>query len=159
MKKGSTVVLRAAVVIIGLIVLALCGGIVYMLMSEGLPSLPYRFALLSIITCLFVSTIPFYMALSQAMKLLGYIGRDSAFSELSVQALKKIKYCAAFIAGIYIVCEPFFFMVAEMDDAPGLVLFGSVPVFASCVIAVFAALLQRLLSDAIAIKSENELTV
>lgn len=40
-----------------------------------------------------------------------------------------------------------------------MVLVGMVPVFASLVIAVFAAVLQRLLQEAIKIKSENELTV
>jgi hypothetical protein len=34
-----------------------------------------------------------------------------------------------------------------------------VPIFASMVIAVFAAVLQRILQEAIDIKSENDLTV
>lgn len=158
MKKGSTFILKGAVAIMGLVVLALCGVIIYTLISEGLPTPQYRFLLLSIITCIFASTIPFYIALFQALKLLGYIDNGTAFSELSIIALKKIKYCAVAISIMYAICEPFVFMVADMDDAPGLVLFGTIPVFASFVIAVFAALLQRLLSDAIAIKSENELT-
>jgi hypothetical protein len=45
--------------------------------------------------------------------------------------------------------------VADKDDAPGLVF---VP-FASLVIAVFAAVLRRLLQEAINIKTENDLTV
>jgi hypothetical protein len=36
---------------------------------------------------------------------------------------------------------------------------GSAIIFASMVIAVFAAVLQRLLQEAINIKSENDLTV
>ncbi|WP_219914085.1 DUF2975 domain-containing protein, partial [Bacillus paranthracis] len=36
---------------------------------------------------------------------------------------------------------------------------GMIIIFASMVIAVFAAVLQRLLKDAIDIKSENDLTV
>jgi hypothetical protein len=49
--------------------------------------------------------------------------------------------------------------MAEVDDAPGLILVGMVPIFTSLVIAVFAAVLQRLLQEAIDIKSENDLTV
>ena len=49
--------------------------------------------------------------------------------------------------------------MAEVDDAPGLILVGMVLIFASMVIAVFAAVLQRLLQEAIDIKSENDLTV
>lgn len=54
---------------------------------------------------------------------------------------------------------PFVFLVAQLDDAPGLVIVGMVPVFASMVVAVFAAVLQKLLKNAIDIKSENDLTV
>ncbi|MBU0905405.1 MAG: DUF2975 domain-containing protein, partial [Firmicutes bacterium] len=43
--------------------------------------------------------------------------------------------------------------------APGLGLVGMVMIFAPLVIAVFAAVLQRLLQEAIEIKSENDLMV
>jgi hypothetical protein len=49
--------------------------------------------------------------------------------------------------------------VAERDDAPGIILIGLVIIFASMVIGVFAAVLQKLLTNAIEIKSENDLTV
>ena len=54
---------------------------------------------------------------------------------------------------------PFVYIIAEWDDAPGLILIGLVIIGASMVIAVFAAVLQRLLQEAIDIKSENDLTV
>ncbi|MBO1915489.1 DUF2975 domain-containing protein, partial [Microvirga sp. 3-52] len=92
-----------------------------------------------------VSVIPFFVALYQAFKLLSYIDKSQAFSDMSVVALKKIKYCALIISGLYAVILPFVFLVADLDDAPGLVIIGMVPVFASMVIAVFAAVLQRLL--------------
>ena len=46
-----------------------------------------------------------------------------------------------------------------MDDAPGVILIGLILIFASMVIAVFAAVLQKLLKEAIDIKSENDLIV
>lgn len=49
--------------------------------------------------------------------------------------------------------------MADKDDAPALIFVGMVIPFASLVIAVFAAVLQRLLQEAINIKSENDLTV
>ncbi|HDR6753118.1 TPA: DUF2975 domain-containing protein, partial [Bacillus thuringiensis] len=51
----------------------------------------------------------------------------------------------------------FHFIAKKMDPPIGLV--GLIIVFASLVIAVFAAILQRLLQEAINIKSENDLTV
>ncbi len=54
---------------------------------------------------------------------------------------------------------PLVFLVARKDDAPGLVIVGMILIFASIVIAVFAAVLKRLLQEAIDIKSENDLMV
>ena len=108
---------------------------------------------------MYVSAIPFYTALYQAFKLLTYIDKNQAFSQMSVEALRKIKNCAITISGLYVVIIPFVFMIAEWDDAPGLVLIGLVIIGASMVIAVFAAVLQRLLQEAIDIKTENDLTV
>jgi hypothetical protein len=108
---------------------------------------------------MYVSVIPFFVALYQAFKLLIYIDKNQAFSELSVKALKNIKFCAMTISGLYVVIMPFVYLVADLDDAPGLIIIGMVPIFASIVIAVFAAVLQRLLQEAIDIKSENDLIV
>lgn len=54
---------------------------------------------------------------------------------------------------------PLFYLMAEADDAPGIIVIGLVMIFASMVIGVFAAVLQKLLKEAIDIKSENDLTV
>ena len=108
---------------------------------------------------MYATVIPFYFALYQAFKLVSYIDKSNAFSKLSVRALKKIKYCAVTISILYVVGMPLFYLVAERDDAPGIIILGMLLIFASMVIAVFAAVLQRLLKDAIDIKSENDLTV
>ncbi|EUJ36458.1 hypothetical protein PWEIH_13330 [Listeria weihenstephanensis FSL R9-0317] len=53
----------------------------------------------------------------------------------------------------------FFIFLADKTDAPGIMIIGLILTFASIVIATFAAVLQRLLQEAISIKSENDLTV
>lgn len=108
---------------------------------------------------LYASAVPFYIALYQAFRLLGYIDRNKAFSELSVRVLKNIKYCAIVISGLYVAGLPLFYLMAEKDDAPGIIVIGLVIIFASLVIAVFAAVLQKLLQEAIELKLENDLTV
>jgi hypothetical protein len=158
MKRGSTLFLRMAVFLIGIPVLAL--GIFGLTWLPKNPANPdYAHILYPIVIGMYVSAIPFFAALVQAFKLLSYIDKNQAFSELSVKALKNIKICALTVSGLYLVILPFVFLVADLDDAPGLVIIGMVPVFASLVIAVFAAVLQRLLKEAIDIKSENDLTV
>ena len=69
---------------------------------------------------MYVSAIPFYTALYQSFNLLTYIDKNQAFSQMSVEALKKIKNCAIAISGLYVVALPFVYIMAEVDDAPGL---------------------------------------
>lgn len=107
----------------------------------------------------YAAAIPFYVALYQAFKLLHYIDKNKAFSELSVKSLSNIKQCAITISSLFVLGMPLFYLLAEADDAPGIILIGLVLIFASMVIAVFAAVLQSLLKNAIDIKSENDLTV
>jgi ABC-type sulfate transport system permease component len=105
------------------------------------------------------TAVPFSYALYQGLLLLSYIDKNSAFSELSVKAIKKIKYSAGVISVLYALMMPYIIYVADKDDAPGAVIIGLVFIFAPFVIAVFAAVLERLLQNAIDIKSENDLTV
>ena len=156
--KRETLFLKVAVILIGIPILGLCIFGVSALANN--PANPvYAHMLYPILVGMYVSAIPFYIALYQALKILSYIDKNNAFSELSVKALKIIKYCAVTISTLYVVMLPFVFFLAEKDDAPGLIIFGMVPIFASIVIAVFAAVLQKLLKNAIDIKSENDLTV
>lgn len=160
MKRGSTLFLKIAVILIGIPVLALCIFLVPEIANfaaELYPDISYLKYLVYI--DLYAAAIPFYFALYQAFTLLSYIDRNKAFSELSVRALKKIKYCAITISLLLLAGMPLFYLIAEMDGAPGIILIGLVLIFASMVIAVFAAVLQRLLQEAIDIKSENDLTV
>jgi hypothetical protein len=158
MKQGSTLFLKMALFLIGTPVLALCiYGLLWLAKNPANPD--YAYMLYPIVIGMYVSVIPFFAALYQAFKLLSFIDKNQAFSQISVKALKNIKFCAITISGLYVVILPFVYLVAELDDAPGLIIVGMVPVFASMVIAVFAAVLQRLLQEAIDIKSENDLTV
>lgn len=159
MKQGSTLFLKIAVLMIGTPVLALCIFGLPVLAKEATESnSEFAYVLYGFIV-MYVTAIPFFFALYQAFKLLSYIDKNKAFSELSVKALKKIKYCAITISILYVPGLPFFYKVAMLEDAPGIMLIGLGIIFASTIIAVFAAVLQRLLQEAINIKSENDLTI
>ncbi|HDR7671376.1 DUF2975 domain-containing protein [Bacillus wiedmannii] len=160
MKQGSTLFLKTAIILIGIPVFALCIFLIPNIgnyAAELYPDIAYIKYL--VLINLYATAIPFYFALYQAFKLVSYIDKGNAFSKLSVRALKKIKQCAITISVLYVVGMPLFYLVAERDDAPGIIIIGMLLIFASMVIAVFAAVLQRLLKDAIDIKSENDLTV
>ena len=160
MKIVTTLFLKIAVIILGIPVLALCIFAVPVLgniSAEVLPDFEYIKLLVSLI--FYASAIPFYFALYLAFKLLRYIDKNKAFSHESVEALKKIKYCAIAISILHLLVFPLFYLFAEFDDAPGVIFVGLLVPFASMVIAVFSAVLQKLLQEAIEIKSENDLTV
>ncbi|WP_138419625.1 DUF2975 domain-containing protein [Aquibacillus sediminis] len=163
MKRGSTLFLKIAVFLIGAPVLGLCLFLLPQIAMEAIEQAQkggeLAYVVFGILIILYGSAVPFYVALYQALKLLSYIDKSEAFSQNSVIALKKIKLCAITISGLYLVALPLIYIIAEWDDAPGLILIGLVVMGASIVIAVFAAVLQRLLQEAIHIKSENDLTV
>jgi hypothetical protein len=158
--KPETLFLKLAVVLMGLPVLALCIFLVPELGNIAAKLLPGFDMIKYLVYIIFdASAIPFYFALYQAFKLLRYIDKNTAFSELSVNALRNIKFCAITICSLHVLVLPLFYLFAEKDDAPGVIFVGLVVPFASMVIAVFAAVLQKLLKNAIDIKSENELTI
>lgn len=160
MKLGSTYFLRFALLLIGIGVLALCVFALPSMWKGASAEFPtVSRSVFWIMIVLEATAIPFFIALWQALKLLRHIDQNTAFSDLSVKALRKIKYCAVGITVLYMANVPLLFPIADSDDAPGLILVGMVIAGAPMVVAVFAAVLQRLLQSAIDIKSENDLTV
>jgi membrane protease YdiL (CAAX protease family) len=158
MKKGTTLFLKLAVIFMGLPVLVLSVvGLIDLVRNPANPD--YAYMLYPIVTGIYLSSLPYYFALYQSFRLLSFLDKGEAFSELSVVALRKIKYCGILISIIFMVLLPFVFMLAQIEDAPGLIIVGMIPVFTALVIGVFAAVLEKLLKEAIDIKSLNDLTV
>lgn len=156
MKQGSTLILRGTIILIGFVVLGLCVfGLPRAISSELAGDFDYG----PIFLGLYVTAIPFFFALHQALKLLDHIDHDKAFSQVSVNALKNIKYCALVISGLFAASMPYVFWLADRDDAPGVAAIGFVIIGASFVIATAAAVFQMLFQNAVDIKSENDLTV
>ncbi|WP_041658843.1 DUF2975 domain-containing protein [Lysinibacillus sphaericus] len=155
--KRETLFLKIAVFLMGLPVFALCIWVVPRVALDTAQHSP----ILTIVALLgvYATAIAYFVALYTTIKLLSYIDQNIAFSELSVKALINIKYCAIIISSVYVVGMPLIYYAAEVDDAPGLILIGMVIICASFVVAAFDAVLQKLLENAIDIKSENDLTV
>ena len=160
MKKSSTVFLQAVVVFIGIGALAL---LLWEPNIEGVNA--HATSLYQIyfddpfLALVYIGSIPFFLALYQAFKLLRYIGRNEVFSEASVKALRTIKYCAITIIGFVAVEEFFILLNHGDDDAAGGIAMGIGITFISIVVATAAALFEKMLQSAVDIKSENDLTV
>ncbi len=156
--KRETLFLKAVVILAGAPILAMCLFGLPWLANDLADHFP-AYLLYPVLIGMYAAAIPFFFALYQALKLLGYIDQNTAFSELSVTALRNIKRCAITISGLYAASMPLWYLMADRDDAPGILVIGLVLTFAPVVIAVFAAVLEKLLESAIDIKTENDLTV
>lgn len=159
-KHGSTHFLRVVVFGMGAVALLLCYLILPPIYREWASVFPHVANLkYPLLVLLVATTIPFFIALYQTLKLLNYVDRNEALSDLSVTALKYIKYCSVVFGLLYAAILPFIYLFADLVDAPGVMIIGFIMAFAPLVIAVFAAVLQKLLQSAIDIKNENDLTV
>ena len=154
MKRSSTLFLRFIILLIGAGVLSLC----IFVLPEGVRTTHWN-GYRPILLGMYITAIPFFVGLYQGIKLLGYVDKNKAFSNDSIKALGIIKYCGIIIGVLYGLGMPYIFNVAQQDDAPGVVLIGLVFTFAPITMAIIATVLQRVLSNAIALKSENDLIV
>lgn len=161
MKKRSTIFLQVVIVFIGIGVLALMlwephieGRNVHATNFEiyfGDPFLAYAYT----------ASIAFFVALYQAFRLLGYIGRNEVFSQMAVKSLRTIKYCAMTLVAFIVGAEAYFNIVQRRagEDIAGGVMIGLVMIVISVVVATAAAVFERTLQHAVELKSENDLTV
>jgi hypothetical protein len=158
LKRGSTLFLRAVILLIAIGVLA---ALIRFPQTEG------RAAHLDLISIYadpliiygYIASVPFFIALYQALKLLGYVDNNQVFSQSAVKAVRNTKYCAITISGFIVLGVLYIRLFANGDDPAGPTALGIITTFASIVIATGAAVFERLLQNAVDIKSENDLTV
>lgn len=157
MKRSLTIFLQIIVVLIGIGVLAL------MLWEPHIEGRNAHSTLFQIyfndpfLAYAYIASIPFFAALYQAFKVLRYARQNKVFSQAAVKALQTIKYCAVSIIGFVAIGE-IFIMLGNSDDRSGGVFMGVLIVLGSIVIAVAAAMFERILQNAAGIKSDNNLT-
>jgi len=159
-KRSATVFLQVVIVLIGI------GALALMLWEPHLEGRNAHATTFEIyfkdpfLAYAYLASIAFFVALFQAFRLLGYIGRNHVFSLDSVRALRTIKYCAiALVVMVGGALAYLFIAVRGKDDIAGGVAMGVFMIFVSTVIATAAAVFERLLQNAVDLKSENDLTV
>lgn len=157
-KRGSTVFLQIVIVLVGI------GALALMLWEPHLEGRNAHATVFEVyfkdpfLAYVYFASIPFFVALYQGLKVLGYAGKNRVFSQAAVKALRTIKYCAIAMTG-FVAGAVIFILLAESDDGAGGVFMCVLIAFVSIVIATAAATFERLLQNAVDLKSENELTV
>ena len=158
MKKGSTLFLKFVLCLIAIGALA---GMLWFPQTEGRAA---NLDLISIyadpfIIYAYIASTPFFIGLYQAFKLLNFIDANKAFSQGAVNTLKNMKFASLSLIGFIALAEFYIRFFAHGDDPAGPTALGILASFALAVIATAAAVFQKLLQNAVDIKSENDLTV
>lgn len=159
MKKSSIRFLQLVIILFGAAVLA------FLLLEPQMEGRNAQATLFEIyfndpfLLYAYTASSAFFVALYQALKLLGHIGRGVAFSEQSVKTLRIIKYCALAIVGLIAVPVAYLMIVRPGDDIAGGVMLGLMLMFISVIVATAAATFERVLQSAVDLKSENDLIV
>ena len=161
MKRSSTLFLQVVIVLIGIGAVAL---LLWEPQIEGVNAHATNFEIYfkdPFLALVYAGSIPFFMALYQAFRILAYVRQETTFSPATVKALRTIKYCALAIIGFVVVEEFFILLMNNRDnDNPGAPIFiGVLIIFPSIVVATAAAMFERILQNAVDLKSENDLTV
>src|SRR6476660_2802842 len=156
MKRGSTIFLQVAIALLGVSVLA---ALLWEPQVEGRNVQASQFEIYfkdPFLAYIYLAFVPFFVGLYQAFKILGYAGRNEIFSQHSVRALRISKYCALTTALFIVGAEAdIFTYVRGTDDVAGGVMMGAFIIFVSAIIATAAAVFERILQNAVEIKSEN----
>jgi hypothetical protein len=159
MKRISIIFLQIVIVLIGIAALAI---MIRLPLTEGRAKNLDLFSIYAdpFILYGYASSIAFFVALYKAFKLLGYIRQNKLFSLNSVRTLRSIKYCAI-ILSILIVMAGLYIRIfhSKEDDPAGFLAICIVTTFISIVVATAVAVLEKILQNAVDMKSENDLTI
>ena len=150
MKKGNlkiqTLFLQAIVLLVGILTLA------FLLLEPHVEGRNANATLFEIyfkdpfLAYAYVASIPFFIVLYQAFRILAHVRHGKALSQKVLQALKTIHYSAVAIIGFAIVGEVFI-MLNESDDRAGGVFMGVLVIFFSTIIATSATMFTRIMHD------------
>ncbi len=91
----------------------------------------------------YIASVPFFIGLFQAFKLLNLIDRNQAFSQSAVNALRNIKFAFLSVIGFIIPALFYIRFVVVGDDPAGPTMLGICMIFAFGVIATVAGVFQK----------------
>jgi hypothetical protein len=158
MKQRSAMFLQAIIILLAVGVFAL---LLWEPRIEGVNAHATNFKIYAdpFVLLVYIGSVPFFAALFQAFKVLGYARHNTVFSKEAVNALRTIKYYALAIIGFVVAEEIFILLNHGSDDATGGIAMGILITFGCVLIATAAAMFERILQTAVDLKSENDLTV
>ena len=156
MKQSSTIFLQVVITLIGLVALAI---MIRFPPTEGRAENLDLFNIYADPFTLYIyaASIPFFIALYKAFKLLGYIGQDKAFSLNTVKTLRVIKLCAILLSILIVMAGVYIRIFHDKDDDPaGFLALCMVTTFVTLVIAIAVSVFEKILQEGMDLKSKTD---
>jgi hypothetical protein len=110
-------------------------------------SSPYAPYMIVIMISVYFISVPYSYAFYITYKLLCLIETREFFTKKSEVYLTKINKLAYLVAVFFTIDLPFIYIMADMDDAPGLVMIGLFLTIFSLAIGVFANVLKKVVVE------------
>ena len=143
MNRASATVLQVVIALVGLGALVLLlwephleGRNAHATVSEIYVNDPF-------LAYVYVGSIPMFVGLYQALKVVGQAGRGAIRSSGAVRSLRTIKRCALVVVGFVVAGLIYIVASGGSDDRAGGVVIGLVLVSAAIAVATAAAILVR----------------
>jgi hypothetical protein len=142
-EKIPTIILRIITILSAVAGILICVFALPSLGTAFADNFPdYAFWRYPILAGLYAAAVCFFVALLQFWLLLNGVGKSNT---LSIKNLKAIRFSAIMFCVLYFLSAmPVVYLIADADDAPGLILigafFGTLPVG----VAAFTAVLERI---------------
>lgn len=143
-KQGSTTFLKVIIFLAGIAVLALCIWLPEIAVRDARVHPDTAYFLIPFLVCAYGFCIAFSVALYQAYKLLTYIEKNNAFSELSLKSLRVIKKCAFTVIFLILLGIVSLMVLAKItgDDAAGPISLSLMGILVTSIVATFISVLQ-----------------
>lgn len=143
-KQRSTTFLKVIILLVGIAVLALCISLPVVAVRDAKVHPETAYFLIPFLICAYGFCIAFSIALYQAYKLLTYIEKNNALSELSLKSLSVIKKCAFTVIFLILLGIATLKVLSKTtgDDPAGLISLSLMAILTTSIIATFISVLQ-----------------
>ncbi|MEK7600514.1 MAG: DUF2975 domain-containing protein [Patescibacteria group bacterium] len=148
MKNLPILFLKAVIVLIGI------GALAFLLIEPHFEGRNVNATLFQIyfndpfLVYAYIASIPFFVALHRAFKVLGHVRRGNTFSQATLRAMRTIKHCAVAIIAFVIPGIIFIRFFSGSDDSAGGVAMGAFVILGSLIAVATTTTIEHILQDA-----------
>lgn len=153
--KRKVNALKAALFVIGLIVFLFTTILAFQFFKEGVGKPVVVIFFSSVI----LSVILGFRVLFLLNQILTCIEHLEAFSQKTLQLVSKVKNTILTISFFFLGILPFFYQVADSEDAPGVMVIGLVVAMIPFVAYIFSQIVEELFKNATSLRIDSELTI